>query len=80
MKNRLFRTFIAVILALTLSSFSSGGSDKIVYISTSPKAHAYHVWENCHLLQRTTYTIKAVPIQYARQIGRIPCKKCSKGN
>ncbi len=59
------------------SEENSKDTGNVVYISTSPKAYAYHVNPNCKWLIRTTHSIKEISLEEAEDRGRRPCSKCS---
>ncbi len=64
------------LLIVILFSFWGCNDVKIVYISESPNAYAYHKKRSCYLLIRTTYRIKAVSLKEAKNMYRVPCMKC----
>lgn len=68
-----FVSFLAVIL------FSSASSS-FVYVSMGCKAYAYHVNYKCSRLKRCIEEghVKKVTIEKAKEMGRTPCKVCSK--
>ena len=48
-----------------------------VWISTSPKARAYHTYEDCEYLNKTTYDIKEVDVEFATNHRRHLCHYCA---
>lgn len=47
-----------------------------VYICTGKSAYSYHNNRNCRGLNRCNAEIKSVSLDYAKTIGRSPCKIC----
>lgn len=47
-----------------------------VYICTGNNAYRYHNSKNCRGLNRCSADIKSVSLEYAKSIGRSPCKIC----
>lgn len=47
-----------------------------VYICTGKSAYSYHNKRSCRGLNRCNADIKIVSLEYAKSIGRSPCKIC----
>ena len=47
-----------------------------VYICTGKSAYSYHNNRGCRGLNRCNAEIKSVSLEYAKSIGRSPCKIC----
>jgi hypothetical protein len=47
-----------------------------VYICTGKSAYSYHNNRSCRGLNRCSAEIKSVSLEYAKNIGRSPCKIC----
>ena len=52
------------------------GSNTNVYICTGKSAYSYHNNRNCRGLNRCSSEIKSVSLDYAKSIGRSPCRIC----
>lgn len=50
--------------------------DKIVWVSTSPQASAYHIYEDCEYLNRTTYQILELDVSVAKSRKHL-CRFCA---
>ena len=51
--------------------------DVPVWISTSPRARAYHIYEDCYYLNKTTYHIYEMTQEEAIDKGRHLCHFCA---
>ena len=47
-----------------------------VYICTGKSAYSYHNNRDCRGLNKCNAEIKSVSLEYAKSIGRSPCKIC----
>lgn len=47
-----------------------------VYICTGKSAYSYHNNRSCRGLNKCNAEIKSVSLEYAKSIGRSPCKIC----
>jgi hypothetical protein len=60
----------------TTDSPHIGNSNSSVYICTGKTAYSYHNNRSCRGLNRCSAEIQKVSLEYAKSIGRSPCKIC----
>ena len=49
-----------------------------VYVCNSSRAYAYHIDPNCSGLNRCTHGISKITLEEAQQMGRTPCRICTR--
>lgn len=75
------KTIIALVVWGALCSTTAvaplqKGNDTSVYICTGKSAYSYHNNRSCRGLNKCNAEIKSVSLDYAKSIGRSPCKIC----
>lgn len=75
---RIILTFLlwGALCCFTTENPPHGGIKTNVYICTGKSAYSYHNNRNCRGLNRCSAEIKSVSLDYAKSIGRLPCKIC----
>lgn len=70
-------TILALFLCISANINNNGAK---VYICTRSGAYAYHVKKTCWTLKRCNEEghIKTVSLNKAREMGRTPCKVCTR--
>lgn len=68
--------FWGALCSLTTEHPPQIGNNSVVYICTGRTAYSYHNNKNCRGLNRCSAEIKNVSLEYAKSIGRSPCKIC----
>ena len=53
------------------------GMRNTAWVSTSPDAHAYHIYEDCEALTQTIYSIEETDVDDAEGMGRHLCHYCA---
>lgn len=53
------------------------GMRNTAWLSTSPDAHAYHIYEDCEALMQTVYPIVETDVDDAEGMGRHLCHYCA---
>lgn len=74
MKNKL----VLLVFCLFFLLSASQNSQSYVYVCLSSKAYAYHIDRNCRFLNQCKQKIKRVTLKDAIELGRKPCKGCTK--
>lgn len=75
------KSIIAIVIWWALCSITTEaplqkGNNTNVYICTGKSAYSYHKNKNCRGLNRCSAEIKSVSLEYAKSIGRSPCRIC----
>lgn len=73
--KKILIAFLLAVLPVFGFAQTSGNPTK-VYISTSTMAKAYHKTKNCISLKNDQDKLKYVTLEYAKNLGRTPCKNC----
>lgn len=50
--------------------------ERVVWVSTSPQARAYHIYEDCEYLNKTTYQILELDVSVAKSRKHL-CRFCA---
>lgn len=67
---------LAMLLAQPSVQTTHETNETMVYICTGSMSKRYHKTSNCRGLNSCSKEIKKVSVDYAKKIGRTPCKWC----
>ena len=76
MKLLLTIAFLGIITSTPNNTSRHISKETSVYICTGKSAYSYHNNRSCRGLNRCNAEIKSVSLEYAKNIGRSPCKIC----
>lgn len=76
MKSLLAIVIFGALCSSTTEASLQKENNTSVYIYTGKSAYSYHNNRSCRGLNKCNAEIKSVSLEYAKSIGRSPCKIC----